>query len=137
MRIQRMLPLPLPLLLLALAASVTLAAIDSKDNKSSPIISPDQHNVINLSLQTETNNNNINGNRSSSSDTNVNFDLTRRQRLRDALNVFDLSLLAPQWPRLEATRMLSVNCTKDMRSYLHGLTDATMWAVKSKYKRHK
>ncbi|TDG40019.1 hypothetical protein AWZ03_013559 [Drosophila navojoa] len=133
------LPLPLPLLLLlALAASVALAAIDSKDNKSSPIISPDQHNVINLSLQTETNNNNNNqSNGSSSSEASASFDLTRSQRLRDALNVFDLSLLASQWPRLEATRMLSANCTKDMRSYLHGLTDAKMWAVKSEYNRHK
>lgn len=137
MRLQRALrpQLAMLLLLLALAATVAQPAIDNrdnKDNKSSPIISADQHNVINLSLHTENNNNNNRSSDSSSgSDADISFDLTRTQRLRDALNVFDLSLLASQWPRLEATRMLSVNCTKDMRSYLHGLTDSKMWAVKS------
>lgn len=138
--------LPLPLLLLLALTALANAAID-KDNKSSSLSpSPSlngaelQHNVINLSLHTE-----IKGSHNASTDSGsgsdndsdsfVQFDLTRTQRLRDSLNVFDLSLLAAQWPRLEAERVLSVNCTKDMRSYLRGLSEAAMWAVKSEYTR--
>ncbi|KAH8265136.1 hypothetical protein KR044_001562 [Drosophila immigrans] len=117
----------LPLLLLQLVAQIAEAAIDKDNNKSSAVISDvdHQHNTINLRLHTEITNNSNNR-----SDDDVNFDLTRTLRLRDSLNVFDLSLLAAQWQRVEAARKLSVNCTKDMRSYLRGLTDATMWAVK-------
>ncbi|XP_034490269.1 uncharacterized protein LOC117793926 [Drosophila innubila] len=126
--------LPKLLLLLALTLTLTEAAIDKDNNKSSAAINStligdvNQHNVINLRLHTEINNNN--DNRSNNSDVNVNFDLSRTQRLRDSLNVFDLSLLAAQWQRVEAAHPLSVNCTKDMRSYLRGLSDAKMWAVK-------
>ncbi|KAM8719653.1 hypothetical protein ACLKA7_005821 [Drosophila subpalustris] len=123
----------LPLLLLALTLTLAEAAID-KDNKSSAASIGDvnQHNVINLRLHTEINNNNNDSNSSSDAnvDVDVNFDLSRTQRLRDSLNLFDLSLLAAQWPRVEAARTLRVNCTKDMRSYLRGLSDAKMWAVK-------
>ncbi|KAH8387828.1 hypothetical protein KR093_009722 [Drosophila rubida] len=113
----------LALLLLVATTTIGEAAID-KDNKSSVAVIGDvnQHNIINLRLHTESNNSN--------NDSDVDFDLTRTQRLRDSLNVFDLSLLAAQWQSVEAARTLSVNCTKDMRSYLRGLTDATMWAVK-------
>lgn len=140
MRLQRMLrPLSaLPLLLALLSLATYAAAAIDKDNKSSSPV-PDaelqQHNVINLSLHTEIKGANNNNSSSSkvSSDADIKFDLTRTQRLRDSLNVFDLSLLAEQWPRLEAERLLSLNCTKDMRSYLRALSEATMWAVKSKY----
>lgn len=144
MRLQRILRPLAALLTLALSLTLTSAAID-KDNKSSLAginlpPSPSvlngaelQHNVINLSLHTE-----IKGSSSgNNNDSFVKFDLTRTQRLRDSLNVFDLSLLAEQWPRLEAERVLSVNCTKDMRSYLRGLSEASMWAVKSKYSQKK
>lgn len=144
MRLQRMLrPLSaLPLLLALLSLATYAAAAIDKDNKSSfPAASAptdtelQQHNVINLSLHTEIKSANNNNNSSSnvSSDADIKFDLKRTQRLRDSLNVFDLSLLAEQWPRLEAERLLSLNCTKDMRSYLRALSEATMWAVKSKY----
>lgn len=143
MRLPRMLrplsALPLLLVLLSLAAHAT-AAIDKDNKSSSPAATASsdaelqQHNVINLSLHTEIKGGNNNNNSSNvSSDADIKFDLTRTQRLRDSLNVFDLSLLAEQWPRLEAERLLSLNCTKDMRSYLRALSDATMWAVKSKY----
>lgn len=130
--------LPLLLVLLSLAAYAT-AAIDKDNKSSSPAATAStdaelqQHNVINLSLHTEIKDSNNNNSSNVSSDADIKFDLTRTQRLRDSLNVFDLSLLAEQWPRLEAERLLSLNCTKDMRSYLRALSDATMWAVKSKY----
>ncbi|XP_060663738.1 uncharacterized protein LOC132796550 [Drosophila nasuta] len=126
MHLHQVLMLLLWLLVSVSVSTIAEAAID-KDNKSSSaavIGDVNQHNVINLRLQTENNNNN------SGSDVDFNFDLSRTQRLRDSLNVFDLSLLAAQWQQVEAARTLSANCTKDMRSYLRGLTDATMWAVK-------
>ncbi|XP_052856836.1 uncharacterized protein LOC128265072 [Drosophila gunungcola] len=98
------------------------AAIDKDESKFpsgrhnlSSSGSSDQHNVINLSLH---------------GDPKPSFDLSRTRRLRDALNVFDLAVLAAQWGHVEKSGGVSANCSRDMRSYLAGLSDAKMWAVK-------
>lgn len=110
------------------------AAIDKDESKlpagrlASSASGSDQHNVINLSLHTGL---------TSDLDPALSYDLSRTRRLRDALNVFDLSLLAEHWGRVEVSGRVSGNCSRDMRSYLGGLSDAKMWAVKSKSKRVK
>lgn len=117
-------------LLIALAAT-NQAAIDKDEGKFSHNLttssSPDQHNVINLSLHTE-----LPAPRESSSS----FDLSRTRRLRDALNVFDLALLGAKWGQVETEGGIAANCSRDMRSYLAGLSDAKMWAVKSESKKN-
>ncbi|KAH8332042.1 hypothetical protein KR067_010559, partial [Drosophila pandora] len=103
------------------------AAIDKDEGKlpagrlASSASGPDQHNVINLSLHTGL---------TSDLDPALSYDLSRTRRLRDALNVFDLSLLAEHWGQVEVSGRVSGNCSRDMRSYLGGLSDAKMWAVK-------
>ncbi|KAH8306887.1 hypothetical protein KR018_011696, partial [Drosophila ironensis] len=100
------------------------AAIDREDKLPASLAVPgsaaDQHNVINLSLHTTL----------PSPEGAPSYDLTRTRRLRDALNVFDLDLLAAKWGQVELAGGLSGNCSRDMRSYLAGLSDAKMWAVK-------
>ncbi|KAH8244729.1 hypothetical protein KR038_001996 [Drosophila bunnanda] len=119
-------------LILALAA-IGRAAIDKDEGKfpagrhhnltASPSSPSDQHNVINLSLHTELPAPPPPGPAAS-------FDLSRTRRLRDALNVFDLALLAAKWGQVETDGGIAANCSRDMRSYLAGLSDAKMWAVK-------
>ncbi|KAH8419666.1 hypothetical protein KR009_000681, partial [Drosophila setifemur] len=109
-------------LLISLMAT-NQAAIDKDEGKippgrHNPLTGTDQHNVINLSLHSE------------SKDPALSFDLSRTRRLRDALNVFDLALLAEKWGQVEIAGGVSGNCSRDMRSYLAGLSDAKMWAVK-------
>lgn len=109
------------------------AAIDKDDGKFPPgrhnlSSAPDQHNVINLSLH---------GDLTAATllphvDPKLSYDLSQTRRLRDALNVFDLAVLAAQWGQVESSGGVSANCSRDMRSYLGGLSDAKMWAVKSK-----
>ncbi|XP_017065097.1 uncharacterized protein LOC108103880 [Drosophila eugracilis] len=104
------------------------AAIDKEDGKfptgrHNLSSGSDQHNVINLSLHGV-------GADSIPIDPKLSFDLSRTRRLRDALNVFDLAVLAAQWGQVESAGGVSVNCSRDMRSYLGGLSDAKMWAVK-------
>ncbi|XP_033171238.1 uncharacterized protein LOC117148124 isoform X2 [Drosophila mauritiana] len=107
------------------------AAIDKDDGKFPPgrhnlSSAPDQHNVINLSLH---------GDLTAATlpphvDPKLSYDLSQTRRLRDALNVFDLAVLAAQWGQVESSGGVSANCSRDMRSYLGGLSDAKMWAVK-------
>lgn len=80
------------------------AAIDKDEGKlpagrlasssSSSSSGSDQHNVINLSLHTGL---------TSDLDPALSYDLSRTRRLRDALNVFDLSLLAERWGQVEVS----------------------------------
>lgn len=68
---------------------------------------------------------------SSSIDQGMNIDLTSTLRLKDMLNVFDLNIVASQWTNIRDE--LSTNCSKDFYKYLLGLTNSTMWSVKSKF----
>ncbi|EDW86385.1 uncharacterized protein Dwil_GK17715 [Drosophila willistoni] len=117
----------LPWTILLLLLGSTRGAIDKDEGKVKLNISAasvtdnnQNHNVINLSLHTGL----------VDADRDLSIDLSRAQRLRDNLNVFDLSQLAAAWPALMAESKLSTNCTKDMRSYFHGLTETKMWAIK-------
>ncbi|BFG00152.1 uncharacterized protein DMAD_00214 [Drosophila madeirensis] len=113
-------------LLLSLLATPQ-AAIDKDEGKQSSSssvrhnITGDQHNVINLSLHPGL---------PTTNEPPAAIDLTHARRLRDALNVFDLTLLADRWSSLESSGALGANCSRDMRSYLSALSDSKMWAVK-------
>ncbi|KAH8362612.1 hypothetical protein KR200_004499 [Drosophila serrata] len=114
-------------LILALSA-INQAAIDKDEGKfpgsnHNLTTSADHHNVINLSLHTELL-------PAPPAPQAASFDLSRTRRLRDALNVFDLDLLATKWGQVETAGGIGTNCSRDMRSYLAGLSDAKMWAVK-------
>lgn len=61
---------------------------------------------------------------------NTNIDLSLTQRLKDTLNIFDISYLASQWINVRSD--ISANCSQDIYKYLQGLQQAKMWAMKSK-----
>lgn len=60
-----------------------------------------------------------------------NIDLTNTLRLKDMLNVFDLNLIASQWINIKSD--FSANCSQDIYKYLQGLSNGTLWSVKSKF----
>ncbi|XP_013108228.1 nose resistant to fluoxetine protein 6 [Stomoxys calcitrans] len=60
-------------------------------------------------------------------DTDV-VDLKLTLRLKEMLNIFDLSYLASQWINVRSD--VSANCSQDIYKYFQGLQQAKIWAMK-------
>ncbi|XP_005184104.2 nose resistant to fluoxetine protein 6 [Musca domestica] len=125
----------LPLLLLLGRVSCLEAAISNGDGSVETM----SHNIsqqlnasnrdlqpLNLRLHPA----NYSANASPPADTSLNteLELNLSVRLKDMLNIFDLSYLASQWINVRSD--ISANCSQDIYKYLRGLQEAKIWAIK-------